>query len=544
MFWQLVTAHLLLELSQLSEAAPDKAHSTKALQFGTTVDDYVKWYPDMSQVKKEITVCAWIKKLIPGGTRSWIHYWPISSYKYEILISDAGYYNFIHSTNVDVRSSVSVPLGTWTLQCNSWSSSSETQKVYYNGTLVGSGTISNTAPIQEGGFITLGHNGGSKRADEVFGGQMMRLNIYSKELSAAEIKEMYNGGMCSYEAERKLQEVRKITWESIFTKIKFGNVTEVDNGCPVRRTKALQFGTTLKDYVKWYPDMSQVKKEITVCAWIKKLLTGTIRSWIHYLTSPYKYEILISDAGYYNFIHYSNVDVRSSVSVPLGTWTLQCNSWSSSSGSLKVYYNGTLVGSTTVNNTAPIQEGGFITLGQESVSPQADEVFGGQMMRLNIYGKELSAAEILEMYNGGRCSYEAERKHQEVRHITWESILTQTKFGRVTEVDSGCPVPEEEESTEEEKTEEEKKEEEKTEEEKKVEEKKEEECECPEKTHSMWDVLFEETYFNKTLTKETLGQLKAVWDMLDYFVGTRINEGIINHFKQFYPKITKGCKVD
>jgi hypothetical protein len=85
------------------------------------------------------------------------------------------------------------------------------------------------------------------------------------------------------------------------------------------------------------------------------------------------------------------------------------------------------------------------------------------MMRLNIYGKELSAAEILEMYNGGRCSDEAERKHQKVRHITWESILTKTRTGNVTEVDTGCPVPEEEEE-------------------------KEEECQCPEKTHSMWDV--------------------------------------------------------
>jgi len=249
-------------------------------------------------------------------------------------------------------------------------------------------------------------------------------------------------------------------------------------------TKALQFGTTLGDYVKFSPNMSQVKDSLTVCSWVKKQLTGLYRTWFNYKSSTHGDEILISDAGSYNIIQNSNNDLSSAVTVPLNTWTHQCQSWSTSSPAIKTYYNGTLVGSKSVSS-APLEEGGVITLGQDS-SPSDTELFGGQLMKLNIFGNELSQEEVAELYNAGRCS-DAEMKHQEVRFITWESILSQDRTGNVTEVDSGCPVEEEEEEEEE------------------------EDCEC---SHSIWDILYDQTYFNLTLTKEKLTKLKSAWNML------------------------------
>ena len=67
--------------------------------------------------------------------------------------------------------------------------------------------------------------------------------------------------------------------------------------------KSLQFGSTLSDYVKFSPDMSRVKSAHTLCAWVKKMLSGTARSWLTYTTSTHGYELLISDAGNYNYIH-------------------------------------------------------------------------------------------------------------------------------------------------------------------------------------------------------------------------------------------------
>ena len=185
-------------------------------------------------------------------------------------------------------------------------------------------------------------------------------------------------------------------------------------------TKALQFGTTLGDYVKFSPNMSQVKDSLTVCSWVKKQLTGNGRTWFSYKTSTHGYEIVISDAGFYNFIHNNFNDLRSAVTVPLNTWTHQCQSWTTSTGTIKTYYNGTLIGSKSVSS-APLEEGGVITLGHDAGTPDIGEVFGGQLMKLDIFGKELSSEEVAELFNSGRCS-DVEKKHQEVRFITWEPI--------------------------------------------------------------------------------------------------------------------------
>ena len=120
--------------------------------------------------------------------------------------------------------------------------------------------------------------------------------------------------------------------------------------------KALQFGTTFDDYVKFSPDMSQVKDSLTVCSWVKKQLTDDFRTWFNYRTSTHEYEIVISDAGFSNYIHNSNNNLMSAVTVPLNTWTHQCQSWSTSTGTVKTYYNGTLIGSKGVSS-APLEEG-------------------------------------------------------------------------------------------------------------------------------------------------------------------------------------------
>ena len=151
---------------------------------------------------------------------------------------------------------------------------------------------------------------------------------------------------------------------------------------------------------------------------------------------------------------------------------------------MKTYYNGTLIGSKNVSS-APLEEGGVISLGSDESTIFSSNIFGGQLMKLDIFGKELSPEEVAELFNSGRCS-DVEKKHQEVRFITWESILSQEKTGDVTEVDSGCPAEEEE-----------------------GEEK--EDCEC---NHSIWDILYDQTCFNQTLTTEKLTKLKSTWNML------------------------------
>ena len=236
--------------------------------------------------------------------------------------------------------------------------------------------------------------------------------------------------------------------------------------------KSLQFGSTFDDYVKFSPDMSRVKNAHTLCAWVKKMLSGTIRSWLTYTTSTHGYELLISDAGEYNYIHDKSCRVHSLVTVPLNTWTHQCQTWSTSTGEMRVYYNGTLIGTKTFSNRAPLEEGGYILLGHDSGSRNEGEQFGGQLLKLNVFGRVLTDEEIAGMYAAGMCS-EVEKNYDDVRYITWERILRETKTGNVTEVEfSICPA------------------------------------------YSMWNVLLEEKYLKENLTEEKVIELKTFWNVL------------------------------
>ena len=249
--------------------------------------------------------------------------------------------------------------------------------------------------------------------------------------------------------------------------------------------KALQFGTTHDDYVKFSTDMSKAEESLTVCSWVKKQLAGKYRSWFNYNTYYSDKAILISDGGGYNYVEGDNnrISFEGYVAVPLNTWTHQCQSWTVTNsgfyGKISTYYNGTLIDDTLTYSTS-LYQGGYIILGNHGSSHHREEIFGGQLMKLDVFGKVLSSEEIAELYNAGRCS-DIEEKHQEVRFINWESILSQDRTGNVTEVDSGCPAEEEEDK---------------------------------QNSPSIWDILYDEAYFNQPLTAEKLTELKSSLNIL------------------------------
>ena len=55
--------------------------------------------------------------------------------------------------------------------------------------------------------------------------------MFGKELTAVEVKDMNDAGICSNVEEEKYNAVRFIKWEDILQKTKTGNVKEVDTGC-------------------------------------------------------------------------------------------------------------------------------------------------------------------------------------------------------------------------------------------------------------------------------------------------------------------------
>ena len=188
--------------------------------------------PDMSPLANALTTCAWVKRLSSDGYPTWLHY-ATSSNDHEIFITNDGKFNTFFGTSLDLSRKINPSLGEWNHYCYTWSTTSNTRKVYYNGELVGQGaTPSRTLTL--GGILFFGHerhyDGGGTDEWEIFGGELFKVNFFAKELTAEEVRKMKDAGLCS-DIEEKYGRVRYLRWEDLLLEERQGNVTEVDPGC-------------------------------------------------------------------------------------------------------------------------------------------------------------------------------------------------------------------------------------------------------------------------------------------------------------------------
>ena len=144
---------------------------------------------------------------------------------------------------------------TWFHYCTSWSFISKTQKFYLNGNKIGETPTPEGRKLGVGGYLAIGGDqdsyGGGFDWVNRFGGELYRLNFFSKELNASEIMEM-SRYMCGG-IEESYGEVRHIKWEEIveLRDDRNGSVTDVATGCG-------------KDPSKLWDQLNQIKKEKAV----------------------------------------------------------------------------------------------------------------------------------------------------------------------------------------------------------------------------------------------------------------------------------------
>ncbi|XP_063687907.1 C-reactive protein 3.3-like [Bolinopsis microptera] len=263
--------------------------------------------------------------------------------------------------------------------------------------------------------------------------------------------------------------------------------------------------------------MEPVQESYSLCGWVKKIQSGDA-CWFAYGTSSDTNEITSADNGYFLTLS-TYVDTRSKVTDQLGTWRHVCYTWSLTTRAASVYYDGLLLRSSTTPSGKKLGLDGYIVLGNEfdTYGGGFDDAFGGELFKVNMFDKELSAAEVKEMTDGGLCS-EVEEKYGRSRYLKWEDMLLGEKSGDVTEIDVGCtPEPKEKDEV--------------------VETNSTEDCECEQgngTTFSRWDLLRGEKFFNKTVSVELVEELKQTWDVLGDFEGATVTERFISHFKFFH----------
>ena len=84
------------------------------------------------------------------------------------------------------------------------------------------------------GYMVLGNGfysyGGGFSDSSAFGGELFKVNVFNRNLTGAEIKEMKDGGICST-VEQKYGRERYLKWSDFLLEKRSGNVTEIDMGC-------------------------------------------------------------------------------------------------------------------------------------------------------------------------------------------------------------------------------------------------------------------------------------------------------------------------
>ena len=190
-----------------------------------------------------------------------------------------------------------------------------------------------------------------------------------------------------------------------------------------------------------------------------------------------------SDEGAHSYFMERILFLSSAMNPTVGAWSHHCTSWSTSSNKRRTYFEGKLVAEQdTPARTLGL--GGYLFFNNENHYDGSDrethEIFGGELYKVNFFTKELTGQEILEMKLSGLCS-DVEEKYGSTRYLKWEDILAQDRNGHVIEVSTGCPAKES----------------------------------CP--AFSRWDILYEEPFFNQTLTRQHIEQLKSFWDQIGKF---------------------------
>ena len=193
-----------------------------ALKFGNDRSSYIKFTPDWSPFSNRVSACAWIRDL---GSAIYRPVFQASGY--ELVMTANGPYISILGQVQHLQSKISVAKGTWFHECVTWSTSSGTHRVYINGKEIGAKSTPDRL-MKATGALTLGNYGGNNNA-WMFGGEMVYLNFYAKELSASEVASMSQRGMCSHIADVDEHESsRVIKWEDLVKIGRSGTVTDID----------------------------------------------------------------------------------------------------------------------------------------------------------------------------------------------------------------------------------------------------------------------------------------------------------------------------
>ena len=235
----IISLFLIYKLDATPET-PNIKH--RALQFGPTTDDFIRFSYDTTPLQNALSICTWIKRVSTSSALPVIFNF-FSGGEHEILIGSDGRYNRVvgdHVLDNQNRKFVSRPAGQWFSYCLTWSASSRDLQLYLDGELVAAAVTSPGRKLRSSGVVRFNRLDNSESSAFVFGGQLFQFNIYSGVLSSEAIRKMAEEGLCfDLEQDEFLGKTERVLlWEEIVLKPKNGTVIET-LGCHLEEGKKM-----------------------------------------------------------------------------------------------------------------------------------------------------------------------------------------------------------------------------------------------------------------------------------------------------------------
>ena len=215
---------LFLEIFPGRTDHADARLKINGIRFGKSTKDLIEWSPNIDPLRANFTVCSWIKKRSHTSHPILLQYYH-PGYDSGMILGAEGFFNQVVGTPLYLQDH-SIPAGKWYHLCWTWRTSPFHFTVFLNGVNVG-WRSTRRRYLRTGGKLRLGN--GLNIKENVFGGDMFRLNMFNRVLSEDEIGTLASN-MCTPE-EPEVDRSRSIRWEDILMKERTGSVIEVSTGC-------------------------------------------------------------------------------------------------------------------------------------------------------------------------------------------------------------------------------------------------------------------------------------------------------------------------
>ena len=209
-------------------------------------------------------------------------------------------------------------------------------------------------------------------------------------------------------------------------------------------TVALSFENDLQSYMMLQMDMTPVKEAISVCSWVnKKRSADKHDAWFSYNAPSRINEILIA-GRIKGWAYMLRNNQENNQDVPSNEWHHVCLTWGFETKKIILYFDGNAIREEGSGNTK-LAVGGSMAIGQYHNTADTrtnfnrDYNFGGELLKMNIYKRQLTATEVSEMFHSGMCSNYEDSLVADV-FLSWDTIRYATeRHGTITDVPIPCP---------------------------------------------------------------------------------------------------------